>query len=263
MAGVTPTIFGFCWASSSRVCPKTSWYVPRGDVLLGRGVAVPLLGVQVQQLRTAHVLDLPEYAHQFLDVMSVEGAEVAYVHALEDVLLMRDGTLQRVRESDESLAAVVVHHALAVQPALGLEAYGVVGLVGVESQQVLLHAAYASVYRHVVVVEDNQQVVGRRRGVVQSFKGQSARHGSVADDGHHLSVLVGHRHAQSCRYGVGGMAAGERVVLALFGRGERSDAAQLAVRREPFAAARQYLVAVSLVAYVPYDAVFGRIINIV
>ena len=46
-----------------------------------------LLCMKMQQLRTFHVLQLSEDTYQFLDVMSVVGAEIADIHALEDILL--------------------------------------------------------------------------------------------------------------------------------------------------------------------------------
>lgn len=54
----------------------------------------------------------------------------------------------------------------------------------------MFHAAYTAVYCHVVVVKDNQQIVGGGRGVVQALKGQSATHASVADDGYYMTVFL-------------------------------------------------------------------------
>ena len=240
--------------------------VPGGHVALCRRIAVPLLGVQVQQLWPLHFLYLLEDAHQFLHVVAVEGPEVAYVQPLEDVLLLRDGTLQGVRQAYDALATVVREHALAVEPPRSLETQGVVGLVGAQVEQVLLHAAHRAVDRHVVVVEDDEQVVGTLRHVVQPLEGQSAAHGPVADDGHHLAPAAlgigGYSHAQRCRHRVGGMAAGKGVVLALQGRWEGPDAAQLAVGAELVSPPCEYLMAVGLMAHVPYDAVFGGVVNI-
>ena len=59
------------------------------------------------------------------------------------------------------------------------------------------------------------------------------------------------------------MAANEGVVGALLWRGERHDAVQLAVGAERLFAPCQYLVAVGLVAHVPYYSVFGGVVNIV
>ena len=91
--------------------------MPDSDILLGRGVAMSFLSVQVQQLRSLHVLQLSQDAHQLLDVVAVERPEVADVHALEHVLLVRDGRLDGVRQTDDALAAVIVQQSFVVQPA--------------------------------------------------------------------------------------------------------------------------------------------------
>ena len=78
---------------------KPAWCVPRGDILLGRGIAVSLLSVQVQQLRPFHVLHLTKDSHQFLYVMSVVGTKVTDVHAFKDVLLMGNSALEGIGQS--------------------------------------------------------------------------------------------------------------------------------------------------------------------
>ena len=128
--------------------------VPYGRALLGRLVAFPLDGVQVQQLRACHVLQLPEHPNNLLHVMAIERSEVPDVHALEDVLLMAQRTLQGVVEPYQPLAAVVVQVAFRVQPPRSLKAQAVVCLVGVEVEQVFLHSSHGTVNGHVVVVED-------------------------------------------------------------------------------------------------------------
>ena len=255
----------------ARVHVKLARRVPSRHVLHRRRIAMPLLRVQMQHLRPLHVLQLSQQPHQLHHVMAVEGPEVSDVHALKHVLLVRERALHGVAQSDDALAAVIVHHALRLQPLRGLEANGVIRLVGVQPQQILLHAAHAAVNRHVVVVQDNQQVVRTRRHVVQPLKGQSAAHRPVANHGHHapppplvlVQLLAGHRHAQSRRDAVAGVPRGKRVVFALQRRGERAQAFQLPVGAEQLAAARQYLVAVGLVAHVPHYSVFRRVEHVV
>ena len=92
----------------ARVHVEFSRCVPDGGLALCRCISVTFLGVQVEQFRTLHVLQLAEQSHQFLDVVSVERSEVADVHALEDVLLMRDGTFQCVAQSDDTFSAVIL-----------------------------------------------------------------------------------------------------------------------------------------------------------
>lgn len=59
--------------------------MPNGGSLFGWLVSLSLYSVYVQELRSLHVLQVSQYAHQFRDVVAVDGTEVAYVHALKDV----------------------------------------------------------------------------------------------------------------------------------------------------------------------------------
>ena len=92
----------------ARLRVELAWGVPCGDVALGGRIAVTFLRMQMQQLRSFHVLQLLENTHQLLDVVSVERPEVADVHAVEDVLLMGDGALDGIRETLQSVLAVIV-----------------------------------------------------------------------------------------------------------------------------------------------------------
>ena len=59
------------------------------------------------------------------------------------------------------------------------------------------------------------------------------------------------------------MTAGKRVVLALVGRGERPQAAQMAIGGEGVTPAGQDFVACRLMSHVPDDAIARRLENIV
>ena len=130
--------------------------MPHGDIFFGRCIAMTFLCMQVQQLRTLHVLQLTQDAHNLFDVMTIERTEVADVHTLEDVLLMTDGALDSIAQSDKTFPAVIFQHSLTVQPSRRLEADAVIGLVGIQVNQIFLHAAHRAVDRHVIVVQDNQ-----------------------------------------------------------------------------------------------------------
>ena len=66
---------------------ELSWCMPYGLVVFCRCIAMSFLCMKMQQLRTFHVLQLSENAYQFLDIMSIVRAEIADIHALEDILL--------------------------------------------------------------------------------------------------------------------------------------------------------------------------------
>ena len=248
---------------------ELSGCMPDGGLLFGGLIALALRGMQMQELRSAHFLQLPENAHQLLHVMSVERSEIADVHAFEDVLLVGQCRLQRIVQSNEAFAAVVVHHATCLQPLRCLEAQAVIGGIGVELQKIFLHSANGTVDRHVVIVQDDEQVVIGGRHIVESLESQTAAHRTIADDGHHLRCglmalrLRSHRHAQCGRDAVGGMTTGECVVLTLIGRRERADATQLAIGGESLAATSEHLMPIGLMSHVPDKAVSGSIEDVV
>ena len=133
--------------------------MPDGSTLLGWFVTLALGGMQVEQLRTFHFLELLQQSYYFLDVMTVERTEVSDVHSLKDVLLMAQCRFQCIVQADDALLAVVVEVALGVEPLRSLETKLVVSFIGVEVQKILLHASHGTVDTHIVVVEDDEHVV--------------------------------------------------------------------------------------------------------
>ena len=118
------------YQSFTRLSIKLAGCMPYGDILLCRSIAMPLLSVQMQQLRALHALHLAQNTYQFLDVMTIERSEIADVHTLKDVLLMRDSRLDGIRQAHQSPTPVVLHESDAVQPRRHLELHGVVRLIG-------------------------------------------------------------------------------------------------------------------------------------
>ena len=174
----------------SRLRVEFSWCMPHSGTFLGGLISFSLLGVQMQQFWAFHVLQLLQHAHQLHHVVPVVRAYITDVHALEDVLLVGECRLQRVVQSDDSLAPVVVHHTALLEPLRRLETQSVVGLVGIKAEQIFFHSSHSVVDGHVVVVEHDKQVIGCRRRIVESLECQAATHGSIADDGHHLRRVV-------------------------------------------------------------------------
>ena len=64
--------------------------------------------MQMQQAWTLHVLYASQGPYQFYHIMSILGAEITYIHTLEDVLLVVQQRFQRVVETYNLLAALVV-----------------------------------------------------------------------------------------------------------------------------------------------------------
>ena len=196
--------------------------MPFGGDLLGRSKALALGGVDVEHLGASHILYGTQGTHELDDIVSVDGAEVADVHALEDVLLLGEQALHAIVEADEALASSILHQPqLAQHPSQAVAPLVVAGGRG-DAEQVFLESAYRAVYGHLVVVEHDEHVVVALRHVVEALEGQAATHSSVANDGYHttavLAQLLGcYGHAEGGRDGVGGVSAGEAVILALLG----------------------------------------------
>ena len=136
-----------------------AWCMPDGGTLLCWFVTLSLGGMQMQQLRTLHVLKLFEHSRHFLHVMTIERSEVADIHTLEDVLLMTQCRLQCIVQAQDTLLAVFVEITFGVQPLRCLETEAVVGLVGIEVQEIFLHTSHCPVDAHIVVVQDDEHVV--------------------------------------------------------------------------------------------------------
>ena len=130
-------------------------------VLLGCLESLALDGMDMQQLGAFHVLDLAQGGYQFHHIVSVARTEVADVHAVEDVLLVGQERFQGVVEADDLLPAALVQDAPLEQVLGGSEPEVVIEFAGMQLVQVMFHAAHAVVDAHIVVIQDDEQVVVR------------------------------------------------------------------------------------------------------
>ena len=120
--------------------------------------------------------------------------------------------------------------------------------------------------RHVVVVEDDDQPVAGRLGIVHRLIGHAGRHRAVADHRDRLAGLVGQlvgdREAQSRRDRGRAVRRAERIVFALAALGEAGEAAAHAQGADAVAPAGDDLVRIGLVADVPDQPVARRVEHI-
>ena len=222
----------------------------------------------MQQFGAFHVLQLSQDAHDFSHVVSIKRSEVPDVHAFEDVLLVADGRLDGVVEPQDTFLSVLTKVAAMMEPLRSLEPQLVVSGIRIEGQEIFFHATHCVVDAHVVVVEDDEKVVRSRRNVVQSLECQSTTHGTIADNGYNLLVILAtflgcDGHTQCRRDGIGGMSTGESVVLALQRRGKWAQSMQFSVGGKLLPPPGEYLVSIGLVAHIPYKFVAWRVKHIV
>ena len=241
--------------------------MPCGRVLFGGGESFPLDGSEVEQARPFHVFDVGEHSDNAVDVVAVERPEIAYVQPLEQVLFVNPERFEAVGEAQHGAAAAVADEAQPLERAVGFVAQGVIGFRRRQVGQIGIQRACRTVDRHVVVVEDDEQVGVGVGGIVQSLPGQPSGYRGVADDGDDIAVGAcqrrGHAHSQGGRYAVRGVAGRERVVFAFLRVRKAAEPVEAAQGVEGVAPAREQLVAVGLMAHVPYDAVVGGIEHIV
>ena len=150
---------------------------------------------------------------------------------------------------------------LAALPDRGVEA------AGEELRKTVRERADVGRDRHLVVVEDHEQVGAGAPGVVQGLERHAAGEPAVADDRDHLAGARGapgrDRHARRRADGGARVADPEGVVGALVALRERRDAFPLAHRVHPVAPARQDLVGIALVSHVPDDPVVRGVVQVV
>jgi len=101
-----------------------------------------------------------------------------------------------------------------------------------ELGQVAVERAHRGADRHVVVVQDHQQLAVFHTRMVERLKRHAGGHGAVANDGNGVSTLAllagGQRHAQRGRDAGGRMADAKGVVFALVAAREARQSVQLA-----------------------------------
>ena len=225
--------------------------------------AVPLVGQDVEQDRPIHRLDPLEVAAQGLEVVAVDRPQVDEPQLLEEHPVVQRG-LDRVLELLEPALGV-----LADQGNIGQERFDplvpvVVGARHPGAVEVIGQAADPRADRHLVVVEDDQQLLLQPAGVVERLEDDARGQGAVADDGDGVPVggpdeLVADLEPQGRGGSTAGVAGHEQVERA-FGRVGVTHQAPLGPDRvQPVGAAGDQLVGIDLVARVPDQAVAGEV----
>ena len=168
-------------------------------VCLGQLVALPFLRHHVKKLGPLQFFQIDQGRDQGFQIVTIDRADVietelfkhgARHHHAFGVLFEALGQLPQGR-----------CHA---QNALAGAARGGVEAPRHQARKVAIQRAHRWGYRHVVVVEyDDQARILADTGVIQCFKGLAGRHRAVADHGHRVPVLAllpgGHRHPERSR----------------------------------------------------------------
>ena len=231
--------------------------------IFGGRIALALLGHDVDQHRPdLGVADIFEHFDQRAHVVPVDRTDVIEAELLEQ------------RPAGQPAARIFLDLAGPVVNALGHGARDLLSdlarpeifVRAHQPRERVAHRADRRRDRHVVVVEDDDQPVARRLGIVHRLIGHAGAERPVADHrdrfARRAGQLAGDGEAQ--RRGDRGraMRRAERVVFALAAPGEAAEAPALAKRADAVAAAGDDLVRIGLVADVPHQLVAGRVEHI-
>ena len=121
-------------------------------------------------------------------------------------------------------------------------------------------------YRHIVVIQDDEQIGTDVACVIECFKGHAGGEAAVANHGHRSPlaprVFRGNRHSKRGADRRTGMPYAEGVIRAFVTFRERCNAAPAADGRHLVAATGQNLVRIGLMPHVPDDPILGRVVEV-
>ena len=195
--------------------------------------------------------------------MSVDRAEIAEPEALEQIAILQDTLLYDI--------ACLLHRSTQCgQRSEGIP-YAIFEAIVVarsgDAQQIVLERAHVVVDRHIVVVENDQQICLACTRIIQTLECQTARHRSVANHRNHVVLLALEAHSlghtQRCRDRHRRVTAHESVETALAAARETAQTSQLTIGGEGVAALGDDLMGVGLVSNVPNQLIIRRIENVV
>ena len=230
-----------------------------GDVLLGRGVAPPLLGDDVDDDRFGVLAGASEGELDCRDVVAVDRAGVLDPQVLEEGRGDED-VLEPLFEAVQGVEGGPAGDALRQERALDPRQDALVAGIGAQRVEVVGQSPDGGGVGAAVVVDDDDQVAIRGVGdVVQGLPGHSPGHGPVPDDGDDVALVValqvvGPGDSVSPGQGGGGVGVLHDVVDGLGARGVAGQAAPLPQMSEVLTAGEQ-LVDVGLVPGVEHDGV--------
>ena len=197
--------------------------------------------------------------------MAVDRADVAEAQLLEE--RARDEHLlhavfQRLGKARELLARREL-----LEDVGDVLAHALVDLPARDPEEVARHGADVRRDRHVVVVQDHEELALEVAGLVQALHRDAAREAAVAHDRDDFVLLApevpGDRHAERRGDRRRGVRRAEDVVLGFRAVREAREPARLADRLETVAPAGQDLVRIRLVAHVPDEEVLRRVEHVV
>ena len=176
----------------------------KNGIDLSRLKSMSFFGEHVQEYGPFLVFDEFEIANQIGERMAFNRPEVTHPHCLEEHAAVERG-LDRVFDIQQHAFHLLTHHRHALDQIPRLLLDPTVPRVRANDIEVFGKAPHARADRHLVVVQNHQQPLLQKTGVVERFEDDSRREGSVADDSDRAAIevaadLVAAGETQCCRH---------------------------------------------------------------
>ena len=166
-----------------------------GDrVVFGELVALPLARDDVQELRALQLLDVGERRHERIEVVAVDRPDVVEAELFEKRRRRHHALHVLLGAARELPDAHALEQMLARPPGARVHP------AGEKAREVIGERAHGTRDRHLVVVEDDQQIDIHGPGIVHRLISHACRHRAVADHRDAVALLAlrlgGDRHAE-------------------------------------------------------------------
>ena len=223
-----------------------------------------LLRDHVQQHRPLKFADQGEVLLQLADIVPIDRPDIAEAQVFEKHPAQQTGLYGVFHLREESLDRIADdRHFVQVFLNLGLQA----GIERIHPQAVerFGQSADARTDRHLVVVQDDDEILFQPAGIVHGLEDDARGEGAVADHGQDVPLSLGpqqfvaHAKSQGSGHATTGVAGHKEVIFA-FGRIGIAHQPALRPHGGKFVvAAGQHLVGVNLMARVPDEPIVAEI----
>ena len=257
--------FGFLWRLSRGLVERIDAVEPL-DILLGGCVSLSLLRGHVDEDRTVQILHLIEDPDELGHIVAVDRAEIPEPEGFEEHS-RRHHHLDAFLDTRGNAPQPVPPHIELVRQLINILLQLVVRRCGDQLREVIREGPDIRSDRHVVIVQNNDQVLLHDPRVVHPLVHHAARHRAIPhhrDDTVFLTrKLTGGNHSEGGGNRSARMSGAERVEFALAPLEKSAQSAQLTDGAHPLFPARQDLMRIGLMADVPDELVVRRIEGIV
>ena len=258
--GIGEDILILRWLLDARSCRGADG-VAFLDIVDCRIVAFALLRMHMHHNRIVQLFRMLQRLNECRDIVTIYRTGIGEAEFLEEGLMV-DELLHRILDALTELHQIATLRQLLDE--VGQIVFGAV-VVGIGAETIEMSADSANVRRdaHLVVVQYHDQWCIDIAGVVQCLIGHAAGEGTIADDSDRVAAfrlrleLLGDTHSESRRDTGAGVTGTEGIVLALIAAEKAAHSTFLAEDTEAIYPARQHLVGVGLVSYVPNQLVPG------